>query len=111
MTSGKRLPPLPPAAQTLEQATLHAEMEGVNRAAFGNLFRATDDDGALLGPYATLLYVPPLVSVSIRFGLHTNVALDSYPNFSTRIPRLVYSALLLYLLTTQLRAPCRPSVR
>ncbi|OCL04358.1 hypothetical protein AOQ84DRAFT_391596 [Glonium stellatum] len=59
-----RFPPIPPSEQTPEQKLGHEEMDLLTQQTFGSnsSFRLKNSEGALLGPFATLLYTPTLIS-------------------------------------------------
>lgn len=59
-----RFPPIPPAEQTSEQELLHNEMDLVTQKEFGSTFTLKNSEGALLGPFAPLLYDHPAICSS-----------------------------------------------
>ena len=53
-----RFPPIPESEFTPAQETAYSEAIRVVREAFGSSFSLTDSTGALLGPFAVLMYTP-----------------------------------------------------
>jgi 4-carboxymuconolactone decarboxylase len=60
MTSGARIPKLPPASLDDEQRSLYQAIAGGRRAQGRQLFRLVDDQGRLEGPFNAFLLQPRL---------------------------------------------------
>ncbi|PGH11971.1 hypothetical protein AJ79_04558 [Helicocarpus griseus UAMH5409] len=57
-----RFPPIPPDQLTPEQKKGHDEMDYLAQKTFGSTFTMKNNEGALIGPFAPLLYTPSLAS-------------------------------------------------
>ena len=68
MTSGARIPKLPPAYLDEEQRTLYQAIAGGRRAQGRQLFRLVDDQGRLEGPFNAFLLQPRLGSALQALG-------------------------------------------
>lgn len=68
MTDGARIPKLEPAALGDEQRTLYDAIAGGRRAQGPQLFRLTDADGCLEGPFNAFLLQPSLGSALQALG-------------------------------------------
>ncbi|KAL1957331.1 hypothetical protein VTO42DRAFT_6120 [Malbranchea cinnamomea] len=55
-----RFSPIPPAQQTPEQRAAHEAIDHRTRQRFGSTFTLKNEEGALIGPFAPLLYTPTL---------------------------------------------------
>ena len=51
-----RFPPIPPSEQTPEQEVLHKEMDLRTQKEYGSTITLKNSEGALIGPFAPLLY-------------------------------------------------------
>ena len=68
MTSGARIPKLPPSALDDEQRSLYDAIAGGRRAQGRQLFRLVDDEGRLEGPFNAFLLQPRLGSALQALG-------------------------------------------
>lgn len=72
-----RFRPIPPSEQTPEQEVLHKEMDIGTQKEYGSTFTLKNSEGALLGPFAPLLYKHPSI-MSYSSILTYLVQLHSY---------------------------------
>jgi len=79
-----RFPPIPPSAQTAGQQVAHEEMDSLTQKAYGSTFTLKNGEGALLGPFATLLYSKSLSSPLFLPTPHT-----SSPSTSSYCPPII----------------------
>ncbi len=68
MTSGARIPKLPPSSLDGEQRSLYDAIAGGRRAEGPQLFRLTDSEGRLEGPFNAFLLQPRLGSALQALG-------------------------------------------
>ncbi|PGH16656.1 hypothetical protein AJ80_05158 [Polytolypa hystricis UAMH7299] len=85
-----RFPPIPPNELTPEQKEGHDEMDALAQQTFGSTFTLKNEEGALLGPFAPLLYTPTLV----KPWLHLSHQVLTLPILSPRERELAVFAVL-----------------
>jgi len=87
-----RFPPIPLSSQTPEQEVIHNEIDAIAEKEYGSTFTLRDSEGALIGPFAPLIYTPTLG----RAWAEINLQIMKIPAVSLRERELAIFAVLSY---------------